>query len=143
MRPDLERLVKEHDSLTLLTDRLIGAVIAPSRDIDDIVQLRNELAIVLHEHLAKEDGFLYAESLRASAVSFGEALTKFEQDFAKLSEDWQQYLTEWPSDLIAQDIEHFSETTVTLLTRLKARITHENALLYPLALQQGRISLRA
>jgi hypothetical protein len=143
MHHDLERLVKEHDSLTLLTDRLIGAITASPRDLDAIVDLRNELAIVLHEHLAKEDGFLYVESLRASEAHFVEALDTFEQDFARLGEDWKRYLEEWPGDLIAHDIDHFSAITIALLTRLKARITHENTLLYPLALQQGRIRLRA
>jgi hypothetical protein len=143
MRPDLERLIKEHETLARLTDSLIESLSASPLDIPGIVHLRNELAVALHEHLAKEDAFLYQKSLRASETDFQEAICKFESDFAALSADWSAYLGEWPADVIAADFDTFSEITENLLIRLKARIAHENALLYPLALQQGRILLRA
>ena len=143
MRHDLERLVSEHDELGRLADGLIEAASAPSRDVSNILNLRNELSVRLHEHLSKEDSFLYEKAIRASETHYVAALDKFEKDFQQLAEDWRAYLEEWSRDAIEQDIAYFSETTVALLDRLKARIAHENSLMYPLALQQGRIALRA
>jgi hypothetical protein len=126
-----------------LAEALVMAIEASPRDMSAIVGVRSDLAIGLGEHLAKEDGFLYEKSIRATEANFTEALDRFESDFANLGEDWKAYLEEWPADAIAHDFDRFAEATVSLMGRLGARIAHENSLLYPLALQGGRIRLRA
>jgi iron-sulfur cluster repair protein YtfE (RIC family) len=143
MRHDLERLISEHDGLCRLAENLVGAVNAPSCDIPDIVNARSQLAIALDEHLSKEDGFLYEWSLRETEADFASALEKFESDFASLRDDWGTYLAEWNGDVIAHDLDHFRDATSQIIARLMERIHHENTMLYPLALQQGRIKLRA
>jgi len=143
MRHDLDRLIKEHEDICRLAERLIAAAEASPRDLDDILMLRTELAVVLHAHLSKEDSFLYEKSMRENGTDFVAALDKFETDYAALTGDWQLYLEEWTADVIAEDIDHFCATTVEIIARLQARVAHENGLLYPLALQQGRIKLRA
>lgn len=142
MQHDLERLIKEHELLGMLAEAVIAALRTSPRDIPSIVAARNELAVTLNEHLAKEDGFLYQRSLSENEIDFAGALDKFERDFAALREDWNIYLEEWSADLIAHDFDQFAEATEALLNRLGARIAHENRLLYPLALQSGRIRLR-
>lgn len=140
---DLERLIQEHDALTHFADRLAAAIDATPRDMALIVNLRSELTVLLAEHLAKEDSFLYVESLRANEADFRAALDAFERDFAALSGDWVAYMERWPVDSVPADVEEFCSATSELLARLKARITHENRLMYPLALERGRIRLRA
>jgi len=143
MRHDLERLISEHDEIDRLAGSLIETATLSSRNIPDMLDLRNALSIRLDEHMAKEDGFLYERIIRASETHYLAALDKFEQDFAEFSQHWRAYLEEWPREAIEQDIDRFSDATIALMNRLKARIAHENSLMYPLALQQGRIALRA
>jgi hypothetical protein len=143
MRHDLERLVSEHDALGRLADTLVVAVNAAPRDLPEIMNARSQLAVALDEHLGKEDGFLNEQSLRGTETDFASALERFQSDFAMLREDWEIYLAEWNGDVIAHDFDQFRNTTVEIIARLTARMQHENTLLYPLALQQGRIKLRA
>lgn len=143
MRHDLDRLIKEHETICGIADRLIAAVSASPRDLVGILMLRSELAIVLEEHLLKEDSFLYEKSLTQAGGDFASEIDRFEANYASLTADWQSYLDEWTLDVIANDLDHFCATTVEIIARLQARVAHENGLLYPLALQQGRIKLRA
>ncbi len=143
MRHDLDQLIKEHETICGIAERLIAAVCAAPRDLVGILMLRSELAIVLQEHLDKEDSFLYEKSLRQTKGDFIAAIDKFEANYASLTADWQAYLEEWTLDVIAKDLDHFCAVTLEIIARLQARVAHENGLLYPLALQQGRIQLRA
>ena len=138
---DYQTLIIEHDRLNLLAGRLARAV-AGQPNVDAALGMRAELSAAVESHLTREEGFLYEELSAPGDGKFQAAVAEFRQSFANLSELWPDYLRDWDADRIAADWAGFAAQTVAMMERLRARITDENRLLYPLALQGCRIRLR-
>jgi len=134
--------MQEHDHLDDLSIALKGAVGA-NRDLATILKIRSDLSLLLETHLAREDRFLYEPLLEREADDLARAVDAFHRTFAELATDWADYLRGWDPDAIASDPEGFAGETLHIVARLRARIAEENRLLYPRALIEGHIRLRA
>jgi len=139
---DLQTLIAEHDHMDEMAKQLI-AIATDREDVTGALCLRATLSITLDDHLSREDSFLYDQLLGATDTVFPTAVLDFRRSFADLATDWGGYLTSWDAECIRADWEGFASETIAIMIRLRARIAEENALLYPLALQKGRIRLRA
>lgn len=138
----IERLIQDHQALDNMALEIIEMVqpVEP-RAIEVFNRLRS-LSACLDEHLASEQGFLYADHFQAKTARLDEEVAAFERAFEDLKEEWALYLQEWTPDNIAIDWRNFSHATQWIMGRLRERIAQENDILYPLALQCGRIRLR-
>lgn len=137
-----ERLIQEHELLLLMAHGL-EACVAAAPDAVRAVRLRTDFSIALATHLRAEDARLYprlAQSANSRAVGASET---FLSELDTLKIDWNAYLEGWPDDAIASDWATFADETRTMMIRLRARIDRENACLYPVALQNSALRLRA
>jgi len=138
--PDLMRLIDDHHAMDALADELL-ALARPSPDAARCRALMTSLAGLLTTHLAREAAFLRHKPDSAQA-DFLQALTALIQAFGLLTEDWHAYLERWSdASRIAADRARYAGETADILTALKLRIAHENDVVYPLALDAGRIAL--
>lgn len=140
---NFQTLITEHDLLDRLAASLIAIVDDPIPDIVALLAARANLSIALDDHLSREDAFLYEKLIGSRPDTFPGAVAKFNADFADLASTWRDYLTTWSPSAISADWTEFSRETRAMMRWLRRRIADENALLYPLALQTGRIRLRA
>ncbi len=139
----LAQLIDDHEALSGATKNLIALV---SQEQSCATTAHDQLSAfrdLLHTHLQAEADFIYADELRKDPSRLDNEVTAFEQEFSDLKRDWGRYLVKWSKDNIAADRSKFSDETVRMMGRLLERIEAENAVLYPLALQHGRIRLRA
>jgi hypothetical protein len=121
---------------------LAGIAEDPVSDVVGALFARANLSIALDDHLSREDAFLYGKLIGTQPDRFPGAVSKFHADFAELASAWQDYLKMWDPSAIASDWTEFCRETTIMMGWLRQRIADENALLYPLALQTGRIRLR-
>jgi len=137
------QLIDDHEGLAIEAKRLIALVSQQeshaAQAYDQLCKFRNQL----DTHLYAEADFIYADEMRKDPSRLETEIIAFEQEFADLKADWGDYLTEWSEDNIASDWAEFAGVTARMMGRLLERIAAENAVLYPLALQHGRIRLRA
>jgi hypothetical protein len=139
---DIERLIQEHKAMDELAQDLLALVERPEPRVEEAFSLVRRLSACLDEHLAAEQGFLYANHLAAALGRLDEEVVAFERAFADLKEEWALYLLEWTPENIGIDWRNFAHATGWVIRRLRERIAQENDILYPLALQQCRIRLR-
>jgi len=137
---DIARLIDDHDVLDKLADRLIAAARPGQADPLACRALMMRLAERLATHLRQEADFLLHDAPGAIRSVFGQELANFADDFAELTQGWDIYLDRWMPDEIAEHRAAFAGETADLLTALKLRIAREAQLLYPLALESGRMS---
>ncbi len=130
-------LVDEHDALTVLADRLSTIAMAEAEDAMAALLARGALASALGAHLQREGEFLYPDLLGGP---FSDAVIRFERDFADLVALWSGYLMDWTASAIAADWRKFRGETVYMMDRLKQQISEENAILYPLAIEEERLA---
>jgi hypothetical protein len=140
---NIGRLIEEHKALGGLIEKLLAVAGSASSDGAEAYDALRAFACQLEAHLAAEATFIYADHMRASHAPLDHAVERFEADFADLKCEWSTYLHEWTEDNICVDRDGFADATAWMMERMLARIEAENAVLYPLALQHGRISLRA
>lgn len=139
---EFERLMDEHDRLSMLAATFVQAVGDSALDIDSLLLLRTDLATELASHLYTEDGHIYPKLIHAADHGAARAARLFLEQFEHLAADWQNYLAGWPRDAIAADSAGFANETRMIMARLLHRIDQENQLLYPLALRAGVVRLR-
>lgn len=139
---DIERLILEHKAMDGLAEYLLALVESSGPRAEEAFSLIRRLSACLDEHLAAEQSFLYANHFAAVPGRLDEEVTAFERTFADLKEEWALYLHEWTPDNISIDWRNFAHATQWIIRRLRERIAQENDILYPLALQKGRIRLR-
>lgn len=140
---DIERLIAEHREMDQMAQDILALIASSTPDPIEAFALLRRLSACLDEHLAGEEGFLYADHFAAHPGSLNKEIAAFERAFADLKEEWALYLHEWTPDNIGIDWRNFAHATQWIINRLRERIVQENDILYPLALQQGRIRLRA
>ncbi|HEX8302020.1 hemerythrin domain-containing protein [Sphingomonas sp.] len=102
----------------------------------------SDLSQELGAHLAHEDSFIYPRMIQSDNALTREAASAFTAEFASLHADWTMYLNEWNSECIAEDWDHFSLVTLSILDRLQRRVDAENNILYTTALRESVLSLR-
>jgi hypothetical protein len=137
-----EQLLREHDAIDALTERLEACCRSSRPDPEGAVRLRTAIKDAFDSHLDHEDVAIYAELLKSGGQS-AETIRHFEDKFARLGADWERYLTEWDAECLAADWDTFREETTVLMARVRERTREETSLIYPLALQKGVIRLRA
>lgn len=139
---NFQTLIAEHDHLDDLALKLARIAERGEPDAVEALAARADLSVSLDYHLGREDAFLYDELLSGRAAEFSDAVTKFHSDFKDLSSDWSDYLRLWDLPSVQADWVQFCAETIVMMGRLRARISEENNLLYPLALRHSRIRLR-
>ena len=142
MTIDFETLMREHDELLRLIERLDDVVQgepAPEIAHDALDRLRG----TLHDHLAKEDAAVYPKLVGGTDQAAATAARETMAEFQDLSAHWASYLSSWGGDRLLDDWDGFGEETRYMIAKLRARVRRENELLYPLALAGAHIRLRA
>lgn len=140
---DFATLIVEHDRMDAMAADLIAMVDAQDgHDPAEAYDKVRALALCLDTHLAHEDEYLYAGDAARTPALLDRAVGRLTTDFAALKAEWSTYLREWSEENISIDWPSFARATVWMMEQLRARIAFENAVLYPLALQYGRIRLR-
>ncbi len=134
-------LINEHDHLDGLAAQLME-IARTTRDVGAALAARADLSISLHDHISREDSFIYDRIINTGDTAFAETVAEFRQKFDHLAADWSDYLVLWDSECIAADWDGFAEETLVMMQRLRARIADENRLLYPSALHGNHIRLR-
>lgn len=138
----VEDLIGEHEQLTALAERLESCV-RHACDPSTAIALKTELSIALGAHLACEDRDLYDRLASSGNVALTAASLDYRGDLAILAVDWEVYLREWCDDAVETDWDTFADHTRSMMIRLRNRIRRENEQLFPLALQQSILQLRA
>lgn len=139
----LAQLIDDHEALTGATKNLITLVSQAQSCATTAYKQLCSFRDLLDTHLKAEADFIYADELRKDPSRLNNEVAAFEQAFSDLRNDWGAYLLRWSENTIASDWSKFSDETARMMGRLLERIEAENAVLYPLALQYGRIRLRA
>lgn len=139
---DFETLMREHDMLGTLADRL-SALAADRPCGSETAAVRASLAAALDHHLGKEDRDIYPRLAASADQATSTAAREMNDDYDALTAAWAAYMRRWPAAPQPAERADFTAATQTLMARLKARIARENNLLYPLALRGGHIRLRA
>lgn len=138
----IERLIEEHKQLDDMARELMELSRSAEPRPLDAFTLLWKLSACLDEHLAGEAGFIYTDHLKVQPDRMDIEVAAFEAAFQDLVEEWSLYLKEWTLDNITIDWRNFDHATQWIIGRLRERIAQENDILYPLALQAGRIRLR-
>jgi hypothetical protein len=139
---NIGRLIEEHNHMDDMALDLMNLVRSPEQRALDAFTLLRRLSGSLDEHLAGEEGFLYADHFRAAPNRLEEEIIAFEHAFEDMKEEWSIYLAEWTLDNIMIDWRNFDHATQWIMGRLRERIAQENEILYPMALHYGRIRLQ-
>lgn len=139
----LARLIDDHETMTNAVEDLMALAAQQDPSPAQAYAQLCDFKAQLHTHLEAEADFIYAEEMRKDPTRLDAEVIAFEREFADLKNNWGAYLAEWSKDAIEADWTGFSSATMLMMRRLLERIEAENAILYPLALQHGRIRLRA
>ena len=138
-----ERLIAEHARIDLAVNEMLGLVGEATPDAGAVLHTLGDLAEELRAHLAHEDSLIYPDMIAAQGTAMSDTASAFVTEFAELRHDWGLYLGEWSSETIEADWETFRAETASIMNRLAARVCAENELLYPAALHNCVIPLRA
>jgi Hemerythrin HHE cation binding domain len=139
----IEQLIADHAQMEVIVRQLSTTAAGPPALAGDASMALEQLADALDQHLMREDSFIYTQALRDSQTVFGDAAEAFERAFLDLKRDWRAYLRNWSLTDMYAEWTTFRAETRHMMARLHQRISAENDLLYPLALQCGLIRLRA
>lgn len=139
---DLMSLMEQHDQLDALADRLVALARDHGASPAGSSALIAEMEAILATHLAAEAECLYGKTGADNDNELAATLADFEQDFSLLDAHWCQFVDHWTTKRIAAERAGFQSAATDVMTALKLRIARENAVLYPLALEKGRIALR-
>ncbi len=139
----IEQLIEDHELLDNLARDLIDSTRCTHPNPESAYAILRRLSVLMDEHLCAENGFLYDEHFRSKPGRLEKEVDSFIRDFRYLDEEWQLYMSEWTLDNIQMDWRNFVHATFSVIGRFRDRLAQENDILYPLALQCGRIKLRA
>ncbi len=140
---NFETLLAEHDHLDDLALKLVRIAERADPDPAGALAAIADLSFSLDDHLSREAMFLHGELLSGRIAAFSDAVSKFNSDFNDLLPDWCDYRRQWDPSAVQAGWAQFCCETTSIMGRLRARISEENNLLYPLALRYSRIRLRA
>ena len=143
MRVDYETLMKEHDALSALADAFDRAITTSGVASDAVLEMRDRLSRAVLAHIAKEDSAVYPLLIAGKDAAAAAAAHEVVRECRDLMSDWAEYCEAWTGARAVADWSGFVAETQALLARLRARISRENELLYPLALRASHIRLRA
>jgi hemerythrin-like domain-containing protein len=135
---DFDTLIADHREIL----RLIAVVeeIAEGSAPRAIEALRalTRLHATLAEHLRREDDMMYPRLIDHSEIAISRNALAMVSEFHYLTGDLSLYLLAWPESRIACAWTDFGEDTMAMMGRLRARLEHENALLYPMVRLAGQ-----
>lgn len=140
--PSIHALIEDHASLELYVGAIREAARSAAFDAPRAGAAIQALRIALDTHLADEAGFLYVDHMRSDPTRLEEEIVAFDLEFADLTARWGDYLDHWLIAAIAADPIGFAAETEALMGRLESRISAENRILYPLALQESRVGFK-
>jgi hypothetical protein len=138
---DYMTLIAQHDRIESLCDAML-ALVSKDCQPDHAMALLHELAQAVDEHLAIEDPLIYDRMWPSDDPAARASARLFAENFSALTADWAVYLTEWTDTSIAVDWPVFQEQSRSIIARVRDRVRHENALLYPSAFRAGHITLK-
>lgn len=139
----LQSLIHEHELLDVMAGGLEACVASAVPDPVTAIRLKAQFSVALSTHLRNEDARLYPRLARSADPKVVGASKAFQSELATLASDWTAYLEEWSDDAVASDWETFRQHTRSMMARLRARMARENACLYPIALQDSVVRLKA
>ncbi len=128
---DTSALRKQHDDIGKTSEELIKAIMSGDRGA--VAALRWRLARELIAHLAVEDRWLYPMMIRDGSPKAATAALNFKREMGGLAEAFNQYMSAWHDQRIAEEWDSFRVATWKLVEVLDVRIRRENMELYPLA----------
>lgn len=137
-----ERLIREHDEIGVLAERLHDMIASQPHDPRTASALLEDLSSKVRKHLLEEDRSIYTVLIEMGSASHKDALGDLEAQFQELSRDWLGYLNDWSAGRLEFDWNGFCTATRTMMSRLRQRVRVENELIYPAALRAGVIQLR-
>ena len=136
---DTRALRKQHDDISKTSEELIKAIM--SEDRGAVAALRWRLARELIAHLAVEDRWLYPMLIRDGSPKAATTALNFKREMGGLAEAFNQYMTAWHDQRIAEEWDGFRVATWKLVEVLDVRIRRENTELYPLAEKPSVVSI--
>lgn len=137
-----ERLMREHDEIAILFDRLAALAKAEACQPDRASDALHELDGALTSHFVNEDELIYSRLLSRADLPAALAPPQLADNLAAIRQDWSEFRSEWTPECVAADLATFREETALVIARMRERVEAECRLLYPVALQAGMISLR-
>lgn len=137
-----EHLIREHDELAAMADDLERVLIPARPNAARAIGLRTALGDLLRDHLAREDVEVYPRLMAAPDPATAYLAGQFFTDYASLTYELTAYLSRWTEAVAAAEWPAFCGAARRVLTRLRCRISDENAMLYPTALAASVITLR-
>lgn len=140
---DLCSLLDDHDAIEAVADQLIHGARPGGGSAEACHLLLCKFKCQLIAHRAAEAGFLESRPDDRLTDAFETELRALREEFSELAASWNSYLGRWTPSAIAADRTAFSQETTDLMTAFKLRIARENSIIYPLALETGRIALCA
>lgn len=138
----VEALMDEHAAMLGLASALDVLVQTPTPQVDEAVACRGQLSTLLDYHMAHEGGAIYPALAASSEYAVVSAGAELVHELHLLTVDWQAYLKEWTTDVIAYDWPGFAHETRVMMGRLRDRIDRETQSLLPLAVQVSAIPLK-
>ena len=91
------------------------------------------LALLLRDHLGREDPIIYRTVLAAQGERHALAANRMASDLDVLREDWTSYLYRWDENHVLENWDGFVEDSLGMLTRIRHRVMLETTVLYSLA----------
>lgn len=137
---DISSLIDDHTDLDAMADRLIACARTGPATPAACRAMMMALGDRLERHLRQEAELLGDDAHAAIQTVFDAEVAAFHEEFAELPDCWRTYLSRWDEPRIADNRMRYVGETADLMTVLKLRIARENEVLYPLALEWGRIA---
>ncbi len=105
-----------------------------TRDASDVRRLVAKLKGLLAVHARMENEALYPRLMAHPDIAVRERVTTMFQEVHPIYETIDRYGVRWPNaSAIQEDPAAFIRDTIAVMSTLDARVTRENAELYPLA----------
>lgn len=122
-------LLRDHAAIESLSARL-AMLIERDADAARLALTLDHLVETVADHLAIEDGMIYALAMEARAGTVAGGVDRMRAAFEQLKSDWGVYLTRWSAGAIAENRAEFIAATRAMLPRLRDRVRLENELLF-------------
>jgi len=135
------RLIEDHNALDTCAWTLAILAESPSPVPETAFDELQKFRCALNTHLAEESHFMASRG-GVGRDEFARHASEHEHRFADLVAEWETYLGEWNQETMGEDWTSFGTATRWIMGRLRAQIQAENAVLYPLALRHGLVTLR-
>lgn len=135
------RLMQEHEEIGTLFAALEQQTVHAAQDGRGARPTLERLAGAVKAHLATEDDFMHV-MIGSEDAETRNIASNFILEFDLVRREWIAFVENWQEEAIALGWDQFCEEACELLRRLRQRVREEEAVIYPLALQRGCITLR-